>query len=176
MTNPDESVAATKQKSAEALVKALRSKSVTEREATREQLIALGNAAVIPLLHGLDDSNEHVRWEAAKALGGIADPAAVDALTEALNDESDGVRWAAGEALIAIGWDGVKQVLVTLLRKSDSNAVCTAAHHVLSHFAKQKTGEYLKPVLERLDGEEPAVRVPLAALTALAHLRASKSG
>ena len=174
MKKSDESVSEANQKSAEALVTALRSKSVAEREATREKLIALGHAAVIPLLHGLDDSNEHVRWEAAKALGGIADPAAVDALTEALNDESDSVRWAAGEALTAIGWEGAKQVLVTLLRKSDSNAVCTAAHHVLSHFAKNKSGEFLKPVLERLEGEEPAVRVPLAALTALAHLRASK--
>ncbi len=174
MKNPDESIPGTNQKSAEALCEALRSKNVAEREVTRNKLIALGHAAVIPLLHRLADPDDHVRWEAAKALEGIADPAAAAALAEALNDECDGVRWTAGEALVAIGWEGAKQVLVTLLRKSDTTALCTAAHHVLSHFAKHKSGEFLKPVLERLVGAEPAVRVPLAALTALGHLRESK--
>lgn len=161
------------QNRAEPLISALKSKNAAERERARGQLIALGHAALIPLLHCLSDENEHVRWEAAKALEGIADPAAADALAEALNDESAGVRWIAGEALIAIGWEGVKQVLVVLLRRSDSTALCTSAHHVLSHFAKHRSGEYLKPVLERLEGVEPAVSVPLAALSALGHLRRS---
>jgi HEAT repeat protein len=155
------------------LIAALRSKNATEREKARGQLIALGHGALIPLLHCLSDDEQHVRWEAAKALEGIADPAAADALAEALNDEIAGVRWIAGEALIAIGWEGVRQVLVVLLRKSDTTAICTSAHHVLSHFAKHRSGEFLKPVLERLEGVEPAVSVPIAALTALGHLRRS---
>ena len=157
----------------ESAIEALGSKNAATREKARETLIALGHVAVIPLLHKLDESEEHVRWEAAKALQGIADPASADALAEALGDESAGVRWTAGEALIAIGWEGAKHVLLTLLRKSDSTALCTAAHHVLSHFAKHKSGEFLKPVLERLEGAEPAVSVPLAALTALGNLRKS---
>jgi HEAT repeat protein len=161
----------TGQKTVEPLIDALRSKNAAERGKAREQLIALGHAAVIPLLHSLRDRDEHVRWEAAKALNGIADPAAAAALAEALDDENAGVRWTAGEGLIAIGWEGAKQVLVTLLRKSDSNSLCIGAHHVLSHFAKQKSGDFLKPVLERLQGAEPAVSVPLAALAALGHLR-----
>jgi HEAT repeat protein len=169
-TNEDEE---SQQRPLESLISAFQSKSAPEREQAREKLIALGHAAVIPLLHSLNDANEHVRWEAAKALAGIADPAAAEALAEALNDESAGVRWTAGEALIVIGWEGAKQVLVSLLRKSDSTSLCTAAHHVLSHFARQQSGEFLKPVLERLQGVEPAVSVPLAALTALGHLRKS---
>jgi len=161
------------QKPLESLIDALRSKNAAEREQARERLILLGHAAVIPLLHSLKDHDEHVRWEAAKALAGIADPAAAEALAETLDDESAGVRWTAGEALIVIGWEGAKQVLVSLLRKSDSTSLCTAAHHVLSHFARHKSGEFLKPVLERLQGVEPAVSVPLAALTALGHLRKS---
>ncbi len=159
------------QTTVESTIDALRSKHVAEREKAREKLIALGHAAVIPLLHKLTDPDEHVRWEAAKVLEGIADPASADALADALHDESAGVRWTAGEALIAIGWEGCKQVLVALLRKSDSTVLCTAAHHVLSHFAKTKSGECLKPVLDRLQGAEPAVSVPPAALTALGHLR-----
>lgn len=174
MKYPDESVPETDQKSVEALAEALRSKNVAERAKTREKLVALRHVAVIPLLHRLSDPDEHVRWEAAKALAEIADPSAADGLAEALNDESAGVRWNAGEGLIAIGWDGAKQVLVTLLRKSDSTSLCTAAHHVLSHFARHKSGEFLTQVLERLEGVEPAVSVPLAALTALGHMRESK--
>jgi HEAT repeat protein len=167
MNQPNESG----QTTVETIIDALRSKNVAEREKAREKLIALGHAAVIPLLHKLKDPDEHVRWEAAKVLQAIADPASADALADALHDESAGVRWTAGEALIGIGWEGCKQVLVALLRKSDSTALCTAAHHVLSHFAKMKSGEFLKPVLDRLQGAEPAVSVPPAALTALAHLR-----
>lgn len=171
MKKTNESAAEADQRTAESLIDALLSKNAAEREQARTKLIALGHAALIPLLHKLNDPHEHVRWEAAKVLQGIADPAAVDALAETLDDESAGVRWTAGEALIAIGWEGVKQVLVVLLRKSDSTSLCTAAHHVLSHFAKQKSGEFLKPVLERLEGAEPAVSVPLTALTALQELR-----
>jgi HEAT repeat protein len=171
MSNANESASGTEQNTAESLIHALKSKNVAEREKTRAKLIALGHVAVIPLLHKLVDADEHVRWEAAKALEGIADPASAAALAEALNDENAGVRWSAGQALIAIGWEGAKQVLVALLRKSDSTSLCTSAHHVLSHFAKQKSGEFLKPVLERLHGAEPAVSVPLAALSALGHLQ-----
>jgi HEAT repeat protein len=167
-SNPESSSSAV-----EPLIVALKSKSAAEREKAREQLIEAGHAALIPLLHCLSDDNEHVRWEAAKALEGIADPAAADALAEALNDESAGIRWTAGEALIAIGWEGVRQVLLNLLRKSDSTALCTSAHHVLSHFAKHRTGEFLKPVLERLEGVQPGVSVPIAALNALGHIRRS---
>jgi HEAT repeat protein len=173
MTRPEETAPDSGQNNVNSLLAALRSKNVAEREATRATLIALGHAAVIPLLHSLNDSDEHVRWEAAKTLAGIADPASADALAEALNDESARVRWSAGEALIALGWEGAKHVLVALLRKSSSTGLCTSAHHVLSHFAKQKSGGFLKPVLERLQGVEPGASVPLAALAALGQMQKS---
>lgn len=89
------------------LIEGLASKRPAVREKSRKQLVEIGHAAVIPLVHKLKDSTEHVRWEAAKALDAIGDPAAADALVEALNDASDDVRWVAGEALIALGWEGV---------------------------------------------------------------------
>jgi len=162
----------TEQKNIDALINVVRSKDASARAKAREELIELGHAAVIPLIRLLNDPDEHIRWEAAKALEGIADPASANALVDALDDESAGVRWTAGEALVAIGWEGVKQILVALLRRADSTALCTAAHHALSHFAKRRSGEFLRPVLERLEGPEPAVSVPLAALEALSHLRA----
>ena len=86
-SNPDSSSIAV-----EPLIVALKSKNAAEREKAREQLVEVGHEALIPLLRCLSDDNEHVRWEAAKALEGIADPAAADALAESLNDESAGVR------------------------------------------------------------------------------------
>ena len=76
-SNPESS-----SKVVEPLIVALRSKNAAERERARGQLVEVGHAALIPLLHCLGDDNEHVRWEAAKALEGIADPAAADALAE----------------------------------------------------------------------------------------------
>jgi HEAT repeat protein len=153
------------------LIDGLGSKRPTDRKKSREKLVAVGHAAVVPLLHKLEDPVEHVRWEAAKVLQGIADPAAADALVESLEDPSEDVRWVAGEALIGLGWEGVKHVLIALLRKADSNSLCIGAHHVLARFAKRKSGRFLKPVLEGLHGFEPGVHTPLAALTALKSLR-----
>ena len=89
-------------------------------------MVDIGHAAVIPLLRTLKNPIEHVRWEAAKTLDAIGDPAAADALVEALDDASDDVRWVAAQALIALGWDAAKQVLISLLRNADSNGVCAA--------------------------------------------------
>ena len=60
------------------------------------------------------------------------------------------------------------------LRNADSNGVCAVAHHVLSNFAKRKSGQFLKPVVDCLQGYEPGVCVPPAALTALKSLRKSR--
>ena len=48
------------------LIESLPSKSSAVREKSRKQLVDIGHAAVIPLLHSLKDPIEHVRWEAAK--------------------------------------------------------------------------------------------------------------
>ena len=48
----------------------------------RETLVRIGSQAVEPLMLALKDRNWHVRWEAAKALGGIGDPKAAPALVD----------------------------------------------------------------------------------------------
>ena len=164
----------TEQELIASLVNGLGNKRPSARKKAREQLITIGHAAVIPLLHKLNDPIEHVRWEAAKTLQGIGDPVAADALADALADESDDVRWVAAQALIALGWDAAKQVLISLLRNAGSNGLCAGAHHVLSNFAKRKSGHFLKPVVDRLQEYEPGVCVPPAALTALKSLRKSR--
>ena len=93
-------------------------------------------------------------------------PAAADALAESLNDENAGVRWIAGEALVAIGWEGVRQVLLNLYTEigfdSTSGRPPTMSCHILRSTGRGTANFSSKPVLERLEGVEPGVSVPLA--------------
>ncbi len=148
-------------------IRGISSSDPVEREASRGRLVDAGRLAVIPLLKVLQDSDDHVRWEAAKALEGIADPLTAHALVEAMDDQNGDVRWVAGEALVAIGREGVRHVLTAALTNSASLEFCRAAHHVFSSYAKTASADVLKPVLEQLDGYEPGVTVPQAAYEAL---------
>lgn len=47
----------------------------------------------------LNDKDPAVRMEAAKELGQLKEPQAVEPLIAALNDENESVRWRAAEAL-----------------------------------------------------------------------------
>ena len=58
------------------LIAALASSSPVARKKAREGLVALGRPAVPALIQLLSHRQPHVRWEAAKALGAVADPIA----------------------------------------------------------------------------------------------------
>jgi len=64
-----------------------------------EGAAAIGNEAIDPLSRSLKDSNQEVRWAAARALGIIGNPRAADALRSLLNDDVPYVREAAAHAL-----------------------------------------------------------------------------
>ncbi|MGH7602153.1 MAG: HEAT repeat domain-containing protein, partial [bacterium] len=84
------------------LLAALSSKVGMDRQRARLALVKIGQLSVPFLLEALTDANDQVRWEAAKALGSIKDPAAAPALVNALLDECTEVRWLAAEGLIAL--------------------------------------------------------------------------
>ena len=69
--------------------------------------MVLGKPAVPSLIQLLSHRKPHVRWEAAKALGGIADPIAAFALVNAQKDRDGDVRWLAAEGLAALGRDAL---------------------------------------------------------------------
>ena len=149
----------------------LRSSDPVIRESARNALVNAGPRAVVPLLKALKDPSDQVCWETAKALGGIADPSAANALVELLDHPNHDVRWLAAEALVHLGREGLKQVLMALLTKSGSVCVQKGAHHVLSQFAARKSGDFLKPLLEKFNAFVPAVAIPLAALKTLHELQ-----
>jgi hypothetical protein len=134
----------------------------------RQSLVAIGAPAVASLIEALRDANSQVRWEAAKALSEIVDPAAAPALVRALQDRGFGVRWLATEGLIALGSRGLTPLLRALVERSDSVRLRQGAHHVLHDLARRRDlTQVLQPVLAALDGIEPSLQVPVAAEAAL---------
>lgn len=172
----------------ETLIKTLSSHDDVARVKARHSLVAIGRAAVPPLIEALKDEDYLMRWEAAKTLGEIGDPATAPALVKALEDEDFDVRWLAAEGLIRMNIKGLKPLLQALEHRGDSVMLREGAHHVFHDLAKGGLRKYLKPVLAALEALEPgdevpwaarhemAVEVPSAARQALELLGKSKKG
>jgi HEAT repeat protein len=146
----------------------LGNKDAGKRMHARAALVQLGSAAVPALLNALDAPQQHARWEAAKALAEIADPAAAQGLADALGDEDEDVRWVVAEALIALGREATKPLLSKLAESELPDGLYRGAHHVLHDLARHgDLDPVLAPVLRALEHSEPAVTVPPAAEEAL---------
>ena len=154
------------------LLVALASSSPVARRKAREALVALGTPAMPSLIQLLSHRKPHVRWEAAKAIGGIADPIAAFALVNALKDRDGDIRWLAAEGLAALGRDALPPLLAALIDPSNSNWLCEGAHHVCHVLVRKRgLGPILRPLLAALEQSEPKAASPLAAYTALSKLR-----
>jgi hypothetical protein len=154
-----------------ALIAALSNNDPVERERARARLVALGSESVPPLVRRLSDPSDQVRWEVAKALEQVADPLTASALAEGLGDENLDVRWVIGEGLIALRREGLLATLSMLMTHCHSIWVRDGAHHVVSECPVDQWRTILQPVIDAMDGPEPAVTTPPAALTALRALR-----
>lgn len=84
----------------ETLIIALRTEDRRAHTLVVDDLVKVGGAAVEPLLLALEDSNPNVRAGAARALGKIGDPRALDALIACLREDTSAeVRKSAVWAL-----------------------------------------------------------------------------
>ena len=154
------------------LIEAMASPSPVARRKARETLVALGKPTVPLLIQLLSHCKPHVRWEAAKALGCIADPIAASALVNALKDRDGDVRWLAAEGLARLGQDALHPLLAALIERNESDWLCEGAHHVCHALLKKRSlGQVLQPLLAALKQSEPEAAAPLAAYTALSQLR-----
>ena len=150
----------------------LASPNPTVRTKARKALVAIGELAVPSLIGLLSHPKPHVRREAVKALGGIADPIAAPALVNALDDRDGDVRWLAAVGVAALGRDGLQPLLAALLQRAQSCSFCEAAHHVCHVLLKRKRlSPILRPLLAAMKESEPEVAVPPAAYAALSRLR-----
>lgn len=158
----------------EALIADLSAHEGSRREIARERLIAMGRPAVPALIVLLGDPHQRLRWETAKALSEMRDPAATPALVDAMEDSASSVRWLAAKGLIALGRRALAPLLEGLLRRSDSVWLREGAQHVLHVLVRDGVADEALPVLDALKKGEPAIDVPVAAYHALVALRASE--
>ncbi len=155
----------------EALVRSLDSDFPAERGRARGALVHLGRQAVPRLIEALRGESGRMRWEAARALAAIRDPAAARPLVEVLEDDTMEVRWAAENGIIDLGEEGLVALLHGLIAHSGSNRFREAAHRILTVMAREEEARTAGPVLEALDGPAPIVAAPVAAFTALSKLK-----
>lgn len=153
-----------------ALIAALGSSNGRTRHMARQSLVALGKTAVAPLIKALASPNDSVRWGAAKALEEIADPSAAEALVRALEDNNYDVRWLAAEGLIRLRRNALAPLMRALMDRSNSVWLQEGARHILHHLASNGLRRQVEPVLTALDGIEPALATPPAALVVLENL------
>ena len=157
------------------LIKQLSDKDGQVREKARLTLADIGKEATLPLTELLTAADRQTRWEAAKVLVAIADPATIPALIQTLKDNVFEVRWLASEALVGIGTDAIKPLLEKLRTGSDNLFVREEAHHIFKYIQRDnpKANELsaiLKPVIDALEGSTASVSTPGAAKKALEKL------
>ena len=152
-----------------ALVNDLAHKNGQTRETARASIVSIGRTAIPSLLPLLNNRKHQVRWEAAKALAEIKDPAAIDGLITALLDEEFAVRWLAAEGLVALGPQVVLPLLKSLTQVKEEMSVLLrdGAHHILRALITDDLEKELQPVLTALEDIEFTSKVPPAAELAL---------
>ena len=110
----------------ESLIADLGSKDRSVRLKARKSLMAIGEAAVVPLVEALGNEKEWVRLEVAKALGEInvpwgrhANKAIISALIADLGSKDGVVRVRARKSLVAIGKPAIDPLVEALASKKE---------------------------------------------------------
>ncbi|MCD6567584.1 MAG: HEAT repeat domain-containing protein [Dehalococcoidia bacterium] len=154
-----------------ALTNLLGDKDGLLNKCARDALVSIGKLSVPSLIEASADKNKQVRWNVAKALGEIADPASVPALIKLLEDKEFEVRWLAAEGLIVLGKEGLPPLLQELVLHADTLSLNDGMHLVIRNLAEEdEYQEILMPVLKAMDGLDTDISVPMAAKAAMGKL------
>lgn len=154
----------------DAYVAELTCDDVSKCQAARRELVRMGSKSVPALIAALGHPRQWVRWEAAKALGMIGDPAATEALVKAMEHNPFDVRWVAAEALISLGDVVIVPLLKALAANPHSVELRQGARHVLLDMDPGEHGPVLEPVKAALSSVGADIEVPVAARKALNQL------
>ena len=150
-----------------ALVGALGIPDGLVRVTARQVLVMIGKEAVAPLIQALKSKDNRQRWEAAKALGQIGDPRAIEALITGLEDDMFDVRWLASEGLVAIGHKAIVPLLRAMAKKPESLWLREGAHHFLHGIDMSNIRNVLMPVRQALEDVDSPLKLPFAVDAAL---------
>jgi hypothetical protein len=124
-------------------------------------LVALGDAAVEPLCHALQDQNSYTRRFAAEALSKIGDPRAVVPLIRALHESEVYVQRHVAHALAKVGDAQAVAPLYTALGKPNvAQEALSALHAVLERTVGTVSIDDLRLVASLADDGHAVVEVP----------------
>lgn len=158
----------------ESLMDMLENKDGVIRQKARQALVELGKPAVSSLTQALLNSRQdQVRWEAAKALGGINATRSIPSLVQALEDNNSDVAWAAADALKTFrkaAWPPLLQALIK--SKSESVALRKGAHHVLVDQKEDGFNDLLATLLQALESSSAPESSAVAANEILKRMNA----
>jgi HEAT repeat protein len=156
------------------LIDMLASKDGPTRQKARKTLVALGKPAVSSLNSTLQNSRlDHVRWEAAKALGAIGDTRAIPRLVKALEDKDPDVAWLASEALRKFKKAAWRPLLRALIKcGSDSGSLRQGAHHVLRNQKEVGYNDLLVTLTRALESSTVPESATVAAYDLLKGMKA----
>ncbi|MCH8273162.1 MAG: HEAT repeat domain-containing protein [Armatimonadetes bacterium] len=101
----------------EELVRQLGSNNIDDLKSARQELMLMGDEAVLALIAGLRDKKANVRAESASTLSLIGDERAASPLINALSDPNENVRREAAIALGSLGVQEAVEPLIQLLRE-----------------------------------------------------------
>jgi hypothetical protein len=97
----------------------LKSSDRAGRYAASEELVKIGQRAVVPLTVALKDPDPDIRWHAAWALWSIKDPRAVEPLIGSLEDSNSVTRGISAKALGQLEDPRAIKPLIVTLKDSD---------------------------------------------------------
>lgn len=118
----------------------------------RKAVERMGRVAAAPLEDALAHSPDRdVRWEAAKALGHLADPGSIAGLIKALGDEDADVGRVAADALLAMKERALRPLFRALVRHSDSTGLREGVRHVLRARKRLNGGDPFKALLDAIE-------------------------
>ena len=155
------------------LIDILKSENGATRQKARKTLVALGKPSVPSLTQALQNSKlDHVRWEAAKALGAIGDTRAIPRLVNALEDSDPDVAWLAAEALRQFKKAAWPSLLRQLIKDGSESALLRqGAHHVLRNQKENGFNDLLATLREDLESNTFQESTPLAAYAVLKRMK-----
>ena len=157
----------------ESLMDLLASNNGATRQKARKTLVALGKPAVPSLSEALQNSKlDHVRWEAAKALGAIGDTRAIPRLVNALEDSDPDVAWLAAEALRQFKKGAWPLLLRQLIKDGSESALLRqGAHHVMRNQKENGFNDLLATLREDLESNTVQESTPVAAYAILKRMK-----
>ncbi len=133
-----------------------------ERKRAREILVLMGEKAEPQVRALLDEANKKVRWEAAKTLAAMVEPASLPAFLTLLGDHASDLRWIAADGLINLGPRSVVPLLESLLTATPVKGQGEMAARVFRELSSNNEvlAEILAPVLDALKEPDPAILSP----------------